>query len=110
MRLPRLASSDATPLAVSWSIAPESDDGIFVEPLGDEPGWQVSFAIAESIRAVEDEVAFAADVQSRLERVPLARDVHHEDREVWLVYGRPPGLLVALAADRATRRWRAQAR
>lgn len=110
MRFPQLTSSDASPLAVSWSIAPDSDDGIFVEPLGDEPGWQVSFAIAESIRGAEDEVAFAADVQARLGRVPLARDVHQEDREVWLVHGRPPGLLVALAADRATRRWRAQAR
>lgn len=110
MRVPRLSPSDASPLAVSWFIAPEADDGIFVEPLGDEPGWQVSLAIAESIRDAEDEVAFATEVQAKLERVPLARDVHHEDREVWLVYGRPPGLLVALAADRATRRWRAQAR
>lgn len=110
MRLPFPVTSDVSPLALSWMFAPDDADGVFVERLDGEPGWQVSLAVAEAIRDVVDEEALAADVKVHLQRVPLVREVIHEDREVWIVEGRASGLLLLFAALGVTRRWAPVAR
>ncbi|ARC58514.1 hypothetical protein AS850_15610 [Frondihabitans sp. 762G35] len=63
--------------------------------------WQVAVAAAEFVREepLEDDLADA--VTSALRAVRGVVEVEHEDREVWIVSGRPRGKALVVAAAAA---------
>ncbi|MEM8902170.1 MAG: hypothetical protein AAGA17_01000 [Actinomycetota bacterium] len=63
--------------------------------------WHVTVAVAEFVRSAPLEREFVAAISGALRSVVGVTDVHHEDREVWIVAGTPSGedLVRAVAAQ-----------
>ena len=95
-----LIEHSVDPDAEEWTYEVE-DDAIGVCVVRDEDGFQVIVNAAEFVREQPLEGRLRAAVAAGLTRVPGVKDVFEEDREVWIVEGRPSGEDLARAAAEA---------
>jgi len=79
------------------------DDVLGVEAIKVRDGewpWQVILAVAEFVRDDPLEIELRERMAAALRAVPGVTDVAEEDREVWIVNGRPSGEALVRAAAR----------
>ena len=67
-------------------------------------------SVAEYLRDEPLDVELEISVDRALRSVPGVSDVHHEDREVWIVRGEPSGEAVVHAVSGALDRFAARIR
>jgi hypothetical protein len=84
-----------------WTVDGDESRQFSVARYSGQPAWpwEVYFSVAEFIREDPLETALNDSIHHALTGVRGVLEVFHEDREKWIVSGRPKGKALAIAAN-----------